>query len=113
MCTAEVSQAKDLNKPDSWMAGYSADWESVARYSVYRSEFVYGRGIVRTTRHSNRTYSEAKALQKEIDKEIQQEPGYVANTMSRPMVDIELENHEETFVAFKKLRAEREAKAAA
>lgn len=112
MRTAEVSQAKDRNEPDSWMAGYSADWESVARYSVYRGEFVYGRGVVRTVLHTNRTYSEAKALQKELDKEIQKEPGYVASVMSRPMVDIALENHEETFVAFKKLRAEREAKVA-
>ena len=96
--------------PDSVMAGYSADWQSVARYSVYRAEFIYGRGEVKTILHTGKPYDEAKRLQAIVQSSIEQEPDYRANTMSRAIAGIELENGDSTYIAFKQLREERKTR---
>lgn len=92
------------------MSGYSADWQSVARYSVYRTEFIYGRGEVRTVLHTDKPYVEAKRLQAIIQASIEREPDYRANTMGRAIAGISIENGDATYIAFKQLRAERKAR---
>lgn len=60
-------------------------------YTVYRSEFSYGKGATRRVLHTGKLLDEARELQKSGEEALRREPGYRENVMSRPLICIELE----------------------
>ncbi len=110
MCDIAKPVAIAPSRIDRHAAELETDWEAVARYRVYRSEFSPRKGSTKRTLHSGKTYDEARRLQAQAAAALKLEHGHREDVMSRPIISIEVENCEATFAAFKKLRAEREAR---
>lgn len=92
---------------DAWHAAFNRDWHSVARYRVYRSQFIFGAGReIQQIIQTGLPYDEAKRLETIEQEKLEQEPGYVGG-MGAPGVCVELENPDETNREFRRIRMAR------
>ncbi len=100
-------------KTDKVLADMRADWQAVARYTVYRSEYPPLRQQPDRDLHTDVGYDEAQRLRVLEEVALTLEPGYPAGRMCRPLISLRLENPEATNVAYLALRAERERRESA
>lgn len=84
-----------------------ADWHSVARYEVYVTKYVYGRGKSESVRETGLTYTEAREAQSRHTEAIKADPSYRPCTMGNPVCCIRLEQPDATFAAYKAVREQR------
>jgi hypothetical protein len=70
----------------------------IARYSVDRLDGLGPTARVRTL-HAGKTWDEAQRLLALEEKNLEAEPGYRPNVMSRPVIGIRIENCEEARAA--------------
>lgn len=80
-----------------------SDWQSVARYSVYRTQI----GTSKVLLHSDLPYAAAKEAVEIEDAQIRSEPGYRGHIMDRPKALMQLESPDATTEKFRDLRAAR------
>ena len=99
------SHDADRGGQDAILAQMRADWCAVARYSVYRSEYSSISGTRRSVLLTNRTYEDAREGQAKAEAALRAEPGYRGGCMTTPLIGIELEHPQETWTAYKELRA--------
>ncbi|MDK9702453.1 MAG: hypothetical protein OEL20_04885 [Sulfuritalea sp.] len=109
MCDVTKPQEDATPDMDRDLGELKADWHSVARYRVYRSQFEFGKGTSKRTLHTNLHYEEACRTRVQEDATLRLEPGYHPDIMGRPMIGIELEQPEATYAKYKEVRASREA----
>lgn len=77
-------------------------WRAVARYTVYRSEGLGSKSRpVKKPLHVNQTWDEAQKNVAEAEVHLRLEPGYRPDVMCRPVIGIELEQPEETRIAYR------------
>lgn len=88
---------------DATLAGLRADWQAVARYTVYRTEFRRADVILAT----GVDYPHALRLREEGEAHLRREPGYAPGRMGNPLISFRLEDPEGTQIAYRRLRAER------
>ena len=82
-----------------------AAWQSVARYTVYRTEGYASQGTeVKTILHVEQPLQQARLMVQEAEALLHAEPGYRPNVMSRALIGMKLERPEETRVAYQALR---------
>jgi len=89
------------------LVSLTEDWRAVARYTVYRTEgYASQRTEIRTILHSDQTYSQATANVALAEKQLQQEPNYRPEVMSRALIGMQLERPIETRRAYLARRQE-------
>jgi hypothetical protein len=91
-------------RQSAWIAGWSRDWHSVARYSILRSEFGKPKRVI----HEGLAYHEAKGLCPSLDDQACAEVGCRRDAFGRPIHYLQLEKPEETRQKFLLLRNEPE-----
>jgi hypothetical protein len=104
----------DITKPlpplpreaDLYTEEIKSDWHAVVRYSVCRTQWNHTKGRSRIVLHTGLPYDAAKRMELKEDAALRREPSYRGGFCA-PHIGIELEKKEETYAAYKDLRAER------
>jgi len=99
------SESKRL---DAWLTDWNSVWNSIARYSIVRSEFGYPKKVVATQRR----FDEGKLECARLDVLACIEVGRKPNAFGRPVHCLELERPKETRIAFLQKREALERAAA-
>ena len=99
------SESKRL---DAWLTDWNSVWNSIARYSIVRSEFGYPKKVVATQRR----FDEGKLECARLDTLACIEVGCKPDAFGRPVHYLQLERPEETQIAFLQKRESLERVAA-
>ena len=94
-CNPTIRQSEN-KRLDAWLADWNSVWNSIARYSIVRSEFGCQKKVVATQRR----FDEGKLECARLDTLACIEAGCKPNAFGRPVHYLELERPEETRMAF-------------
>lgn len=92
---------------DQYVVELKADWATVARYSVFWSQFHPMRGKVCRKVQGGLTYVDAKKCADDVEAEIRSATDYRSGLMGNPLALIKLDDPEKTYAAFQSVRAAR------
>ena len=106
-CDQTIHQSEN-KRLDAWLADWNSVWNSVARYSIVRSEFGYPKRVVAT----HFAFGEGKLECKRLDAIACFEVGCKPDAFGRPVHYLQLECPEETRIAFLQKRESLERAAA-